>query len=286
LSNQWLRCSPGASTCETIDGATGSSYQITQADAGFQVKLRVTGRPQFDPPSYREADSNSTDVIPSPPGPPGSTGQPPVNVKAPKILGTVRAGNLLTATSGAWTGDGPITFTYTWTSCAQDCHTVSQGKTYRPVASDVGRRLMLSVFAKSPAGKAQFNVFTRPVAKKPVFKRLSPFPVLTVGGRVAGAVTTITGMRLRRVPRGSTVTMACAGKGCPFRKSRLKVRGGSTARLRKLERRLPAGLTVVITIRKGNTLGKYIRIKIRRGLAPARIDRCVSPGSSRPLSCP
>jgi len=56
-------------------------------------------------------------------------------------------------------------------------------------------------------------------------------------------------------------------------------------RLRRLEGRLAAGVTVVITVRKGNTLGKYTRLRFQRGLAPARLDRCVAPKSSKPVSC-
>ena len=41
----------------------------------------------------------------------------------------------------------------------------------------------------------------------------------------------------------------------------------------------------MITVRKGNTLGKYIRLRFRSGLAPARADRCVAPKSSKPLKC-
>ncbi len=59
-----------------------------------------------------------------------------------------------------------------------------------------------------------------------------------------------------------------------------------TVALRRLQRRMRAGTVVVITVRKGNTLGKYIRLRFRRGLAPARVDRCVAPNSSKPLKCP
>ena len=52
-----------------------------------------------------------------------------------------------------------------------------------------------------------------------------------------------------------------------------------------LQRRMRAGTTVVITVRKGNTLGKYIRLRFRRASAPARIDRCVAPKSPKPVKC-
>ena len=68
----------------------------------------------------------------------------------------------------------------------------------------------------------------------------------------------------------------------------MKVRNGKsrTVALPKLQQRMPAGTTVVITVRKGNTLGKYIRLRSRRRSAPARVDRCVAPKSSKPVKCP
>ncbi|MEJ7714248.1 MAG: hypothetical protein WKF40_00500 [Thermoleophilaceae bacterium] len=122
-------------------------------------------------------------------------------------------------------------------------------------------------------------------ARAKALKRLRPFPVVLIGGRVAGRVTTVTRIRLRRVPRGARVSTSCSGRGCPYRKSSSVLRRGSTMRLRRLEGRLAAGLTVVITVRKGNTLGKYTRLRFRRGLAPARVDRCVAPKSPKPVSC-
>ena len=155
----------------------------------------------------------------------------------------------------------------------------------------MGRRLVVSVYGHNPVGSTKVEVSTgvvaRPVASSNL-TRLSPFPTLLVDGRVAGALTSISTLRLRRVPGGSTINIRCAGRGCPFRRSRVKVRSGQsrTVALRRLQRRMRAGTVVVITVRKGNTLGKYIRLRFRRGLAPARTDRCVAPNSSKPLKCP
>ena len=79
----------------------------------------------------------------------------------------------------------------------------------------------------------------------------------------------------------------CRGRGCPFKTNTVKVRKGKarTVALPRLQRQMRAGTTVVITVRKGNTLGKYIRLRFRRGTAPARVDRCVAPKSSKPVKC-
>jgi PKD repeat protein len=125
---------------------------------------------------------------------------------------------------------------------------------------------------------------------------LSPFPIVRITGRV-----TRSGIRLRRMivdaPRGSTVVVRCQGRGCPLRRQvRTAVSGPSAGplarvsrivRVRRLERRLlRAGVVLKISVTKPGTIGKYTRFRIRRGRPPARIDRCLMPGTPGPLRCP
>lgn len=288
LSSEWIRCATANSGCETT-GDTDLSYAVTAADAGKVIKLRVTGRRVVIVELGRRTVDAQAGPIASGSGGPSA----PVNISPPQIRGTVREGEALTASTGVWTGTAPITYTYYWASCVQsntDCIGRSTAPTYRPVAADVGRRLALIVGATNPVGFTQAAVVGPVVGKKPAvlkaFKRMSPFPVLLIGGRVAGGITTVTSMRLRRLPKGSIINIACKGRGCPLRKSRTKTKKASTVRLTRLQRRLRAGLTIVITVRQPDRLGKYVRLKIRRGQAPARVDRCVRPGSSKPVTCP
>ncbi len=125
------------------------------------------------------------------------------------------------------------------------------------------------------------------VASTTKLKRLSPFPLMLIDGRVAGRITSISTLRLRRVPGGSTIGIRCTGRGCPFAQEHGEGAQGQEphGRPAPLQRRMRAGTTVVITVRKGNTLGKYIRLRFRRGTAPARVDRCVAPKSSKPVKC-
>jgi len=39
-------------------------------------------------------------------------------------------------------------------------------------------------------------------------------------------------------------------------------------------------------VTRGDAVGKFTRFRIRRGKAPLRADRCLVPGSSRPVACP
>jgi hypothetical protein len=120
---------------------------------------------------------------------------------------------------------------------------------------------------------------------------LDPFPTVRLRGR-----TTTNGVRLTlfsvRAPADSQVELRCTGKGCPAKtvKTKIKTRRGAatgTQRIKRFERALRAGLTLRVYVTKEGLIGKYTSIKIRRRLAlPVRRDRCLMPGSTRPVGCP
>jgi hypothetical protein len=111
---------------------------------------------------------------------------------------------------------------------------------------------------------------------------ISPFPVVRIAGRIThrGAL-----LRLLVVsaPKGTKVSVRCGGHGCPFKK---QVRAAARIRVKRLERLLPAGVVVKVYVTKRGFIGKYTRFKIRGGAAPARTDRCLPPGSWKPVRCP
>jgi hypothetical protein len=105
------------------------------------------------------------------------------------------------------------------------------------------------------------------------------------------------GTRLRllivNAPNGSTVTVRCSGRGCPFKKSTRAASSGKRVsaarqiRFRKLEKRLlRAGVLIKIYVTRAGAIGKYTSIKIRRGKPPRRTDRCLLPGDTKPVQCP
>ena len=49
---------------------------------------------------------------------------------------------------------------------------------------------------------------------------------------------------------------------------------------------LRPGAVLQIRVTKAGTIGKYTRLRIRRGRPPNRIDRCLVPGGKRPVHCP
>ena len=61
----------------------------------------------------------------------------------------------MTATSGTWSGAGPITFTYQWRRCdagGGDCKAVSAGQTRQLGTEDVGHTIRVEVRARNPFG--------------------------------------------------------------------------------------------------------------------------------------
>ncbi|HYI37007.1 MAG TPA: hypothetical protein VEX39_10400, partial [Thermoleophilaceae bacterium] len=269
----WLRCSAAGTGCAQVAGAT-LTYTLTGADVGRVIKFRVRGTSTaFLFSGFREADATGVVISPAPVFPVA-----PRNVGAPTIAGTARDGEVLTLNTGLWTGTDPITYSYSWVRCDPACAPVPGGQRRRLTKDDVGQQLAATVTARNAIGTVPVTVRTATVAAKAApstkLKRLSPFPTMLIDGRVAGRITRISTLRLRRVPGGSRIGLSCKGRGCPFRKRTIKVRKGKTrtVKLRQLQRRMRAGTVVVITVRKGNTLGKYIRLRFRRSAAPSRVD--------------
>jgi len=57
-------------------------------------------------------------------------------------------------------------------------------------------------------------------------------------------------------------------------------------RVRKAERVYRAGLIVEVRVTDTDRVGKYTKIRFRRGRTPAFSNACLQPGSSKPSRCP
>ncbi len=104
----------------------------------------------------------------------------------------------------------------------------------------------------------------------------------------ARSFTRFTAITIRRVHAGSTLRISCTGRGCPFRsRSRRLKRNQRTLTLsRPLGRaRLRPGARLEVRITLPGTVGAVAVYTVRAGKAPARSDRCLSPGAKRPTRC-
>jgi len=111
---------------------------------------------------------------------------------------------------------------------------------------------------------------------------MSPFPTVRLKGVLTDRGAAIDLLSVR-APRAAVVRVRCRGRGCPLE---VRTRRGSVRRVVELQRELRAGAVVEVFVVQRGRYGKYTRFKIRKGLPPRRVDRCVAGRSSRPVRCP
>jgi hypothetical protein len=83
----------------------------------------------------------------------------PQNTVPPTISGTATVGQTLTATTGTFTGDQPITYTFQWQRCDANGNgcvaiTAATAQTYTLVAADLAHTIRVVVTARNAAGTA------------------------------------------------------------------------------------------------------------------------------------
>ena len=111
---------------------------------------------------------------------------------------------------------------------------------------------------------------------------IDPFPVVRISGRFTRKRTKLTRVTVN-APRGTRIRVNCKGRGCPYRRKAIAVK---LVRIPKLQRSYRPNATIEIRVTQPRKIGKYTRVKTRRGKAPLRIDRCLKPNSTRPVRCP
>ncbi|GAA3686428.1 hypothetical protein GCM10022237_51040 [Nocardioides ginsengisoli] len=129
LTYQWLR---GGSP---VAGATGPTYQLTAADAGKAISVRVTATKAGYVTEVKT--SRATAAVT------GTFATTPT----PKIAGTAKVGRKLTARAGTWAPTP--TLRYQWLRNGKAIKGAT-GATYRLVKADRGKRITVRVTASRP----------------------------------------------------------------------------------------------------------------------------------------
>jgi hypothetical protein len=136
-------------------------------------------------------------------------------------------------------------------------------------------------------GQGTFNSGTQtPAGTEPpadtTLHFIRPFPVIRVAGRFEGKRTKLTRVSVR-TPHGTRVRIRCTGRGCPYKR---KAAAAKLIAVRSLQRTYRATAQIEFRVTEPQKIGKYTRVRMRRGNAPLRIDRCLMPGKSKPVKCP
>jgi hypothetical protein len=176
----WQRCDPNGANCVPIQGASGSTYELTADDVGKTIEVIVTA-PGFHSPTVLAVQATPV-VRPA----------VPANVNPPSIQGTVAVGGVLTASTGDWAQPAPA-LSYAWEQCADDgtaCSPIAgaTGQTYTIQASDAGWTLRVTVTATNATGTAS-AVSTQTAVVPPPAPANVAVPLIS-GDLVVGSVLT------------------------------------------------------------------------------------------------
>jgi len=183
----WQRCDAGGAGCVPIVGASAATYALTAADAGGTIRVAVTAT---NLEGSGVATSAATPII--------APLAPPVNDPGglPVISGTVRDGQILTTTDGAWSGTAPLTFTRLWQRCdgaGAACAPLASAATRTLTSADVGATIRVEVAARSADGQG--------------IATSAQTAVVDSAGPAIGAVPAVTGT----ARSGQTLTSATTG---------------------------------------------------------------------------
>ena len=119
---------------------------------------------------------------------------------------------------------------------------------------------------------------------------LAPFPVVRVAGVAYAGGVRVRVLSVQQAPAGALVRVRCRGHGCPAHGARKTTVAGphgvQALVFRSFERFLRAGAVIEVFVTKPGTLGKYTRLRVRRGRLPERVDLCLDAAGVKPIACP
>ena len=143
---QWKRCDRYGDGCENISGATASTHTLVSGDVGHALRVLVSAEETGGTVSQT---TPATATI-------AAEGAPTIE-EPPVTFGTGLVGYTLTASTGAWSGEGPIGYAYQWERCnehGESCSSISgaTASSYTLTESDVSSTLRVLVTATNGSG--------------------------------------------------------------------------------------------------------------------------------------
>lgn len=190
-------------------------------------------------------------------------------------------GDVVTMSSTASDADGPI-ITQSWDLDGDTLFDDASGAAAAVIYPQPGTYPVALQVVDRDGVTAQAITWIEVLPHPPTL--LSPLPIVRVDGTLRPS-----GVVLRRfaisAPLGVQIAIRCRGGGCPYLRKGFTTRKERT-RMHSLERRFHAGAVIEVLITGQDRIGKYTRLRVRRGVLPARVDRCLLPGAARPVRCP
>jgi hypothetical protein len=210
---EWQRCGAAGDACVSIDGARSAAYTLAAADIGLTIRVAVTASSSA---GIGKAYSGATKVV--------ASASAPALAVLPAITGIAKEGQVLTASSGSWSGTQPIAYAYQWWRCdagGGSCVPIADAiaPTYTATAADVARTLRASVTASNVGGSAAALTPASSIVASSSFDApvSTAAPVISGPSEVAGTLTASSGAWAGSVPLTFAYTwLSCdaAGTAC------------------------------------------------------------------------
>jgi Tol biopolymer transport system component len=133
---------------EELQDGSSPSYEIVEADLGYELKVEMTA-------SIMRADEAEVLAMRSVSVTTGKVEVPPTNDVLPSISGEAASGATLKAEPGEWHGGGgPLSYAFQWRRCDEEgkvCADISAATkaTYTLTSEDIGSTLRVAVIAAS-----------------------------------------------------------------------------------------------------------------------------------------
>ncbi len=185
LTYAWERCNSNGRACAAIPHAGSSVYTIGSADLGHALLAVVQAS---NGSTIQNAFSTATPAVVD------ASVKGPTSTIGPSVAGLAAVGQPLAATTGIWSGVGPLLFTYRWYRCdvtGGHCTLISgaSAQTYTAAAKDAGDTIGLTLGVGDSTGSA----VTYASLVGPVAGAASPFvatsaPTISGTARVGGAL--------------------------------------------------------------------------------------------------
>jgi hypothetical protein len=170
-SYQWQRCDPSAVNCANIPGQTQREYVLVTADVGNKIRV-VNTLTKYDCDALNQNCKDVTSNQESAPSElvkakPVTIAAPSV-VQPPAITGTAMEEETLTASTGQWNGQQPISMRFQWQRCdvnGGNCGPIpnANAQTYKLVTADVGATIRVEGIATNAGGTASATSAQTPV---------------------------------------------------------------------------------------------------------------------------
>ncbi|MEA2199929.1 MAG: large repetitive protein [Solirubrobacteraceae bacterium] len=145
---QWQQCNASGASCANISEAAASTLKLLSGAVGSTVRVIVTATNSAGSVSATSPASGLVSAL------------LPSNTVVPAISGLLKVGQILSASTGTWTGTAPITYKYQWQNCGllgTSCSSIANAiaSTLKLELAQVGLTLRVLVTATNAGGSVQ-----------------------------------------------------------------------------------------------------------------------------------